>query len=90
MFDLNPIDVLKQREIKILPPHFVKTKVDDTDFFGGELFSWITTKLKGRYCFLRSPGVDSSGNLKSSMYVGFEDPKELTYFMLACPYLRRN
>jgi hypothetical protein len=90
MFNLNPIDVLKQREIKTLPPHFVKTKVDDADFFGGGIAAWIQTKLKGRFCILRAPGIDSSGNLKSSTYIGFEDHKEMTYFMLACPHLRRN
>lgn len=90
MFDLNPIDVLKQRELKTLPPHFSKIKISDADMFDGKIESWILTKLKGRYCILRTPAIDNDGNLKSSTFVGFEDQKELTYFMLACPHLRRN
>jgi hypothetical protein len=89
MFDLNPIDVLKQRKLKTLPPHFSKMKISDSELFEG-VEDWVKTKLKGRYCLVKSPGIDENGNLKSSTYVGFEQQKELTYFMLACPILRRN
>jgi hypothetical protein len=89
MFDLNPIDVLKQRKLKTLPPHFSKIKISDYEIFEG-VEEWVKTKLKGRYCLLKSPAIDQSGNLKSSIFLGFEDQKELTYFMLACPILRRN
>jgi hypothetical protein len=89
MFDLNPIDVLKQRKLKTLPSHFSKIKISESEIFEG-IEDWIKTKLKGRYCLVRSPSIDNSGNLKSTIFVGFEDQKELTYFMLACPNLRRN
>jgi hypothetical protein len=89
MFDLNPIDVLKQRKLKTLPPHFSKMKISEAELFEG-IEDWVKTKLKGRYCLVRSPRIDESGNLKSSTYIGFEQQKELTYFMLACPNLRRN
>lgn len=89
MFDLNPIDVLKQRKLKTLPPHFSKMKISDFELFEG-IEDWVKTKLKGRYCLVRSPSIDESGNLKSSTYIGFEQQKELTYFMLACPNLRRD
>mgnify|MGYP006294822263 CR=1 FL=1 len=90
MFELNPIDVLKQRVVKTMPPHFSKMKLSDADMFDGDLLAWIETKLKGRYCVSRSPSLDNDGRLKSSTFVAFEEQKELTYFMLACPYLRRN
>lgn len=89
MFDLNPIDVLKQRKLTTLPPHFSKTKISDFELFEG-VEDWIQSKLKGRYCIVRSPGIDNNGNLKTSMILGFEEQKELTYFMLACPILRRK
>jgi hypothetical protein len=90
MFNLNPIEVLKQREVKILPVHFSKSKISDSEFFEGDIEHWIKTKLKGRYCIVRSPSLENDGKLKSTTFVAFEDQKELTYFMLACPYLRRN
>ena len=90
MFDLNPIDVLKQRKVKTLPPHFSKVTVSDIELFEGDIQSWIENKLTGRYCVLRSPSIDKDGKLKSATFVAFEEQKELTYFMLACPHLRRN
>jgi hypothetical protein len=90
MFDLNPIDVLKQREVSSLPPHFSKIKISDSEFFEGDISTWIKTKLKGRYCIIRSPAIDKDEKLKSATFVAFEEQKELTYFMLACPYLRRT
>lgn len=89
MFDLNPIDILKQRKLKTLPPHFSKIRVSEMDLFEG-VEDWIQTKLKGRYCIVKYPSIDSTGNLKSISFIGLEDQKELTYFMLACPHLRRN
>lgn len=89
MFDLNPIDVLKQRKLKTLPPHFSKIKITEYEIFEGAE-DWVKTRLKGRYCVVKYPAIDQSGNLKSTTYLGFEDQKELTYFMLACPHLRRN
>lgn len=89
MFDLNPIDVLKQRKLKTMPPHFSKIKISDYEIFEG-IEDWIKLKLKGRYCLVKLPNIDQKGVLKSSHFVGFEDQKELTYFMLACPNLRRN
>ena len=90
MFDLNPIDVLKERELTTLPPHFSKIKITEEEFFGGEIYHWVKSKLKGRFSIARCPEIDSNGKLQSSTFIAFEDHKELTYFMLACPYLRRN
>ena len=94
MFNLNPIEVLKQRELTTLPPHFSKIKLSDAEYFdgdhNGDVHHWVKTKLTGRYCIVRSPAINSEGKVQSSTFVAFEDQKELTYFMLACPYLRRK
>jgi len=90
MFDLNPIDVLNLREVKTLPPHFSKIRISDSELFEGDIQRWVRTKLKGRFSIVRSPAIDKDGNLKSTTFMAFEDQKELTYFMLACPHLRRN
>lgn len=90
MIDLNPLDVLHSRKLDRMLPHFSKFKLSERDFFNSNLESWVKSKLKGRYCITDVPALDNSGNLKTSTHIGFEDEKELTYFMLACPYLRRN
>ena len=90
MFNLNPIDVLKQRELTTLPPHFVKVQISEGELIDSNLTNWIKTKLKGRYSVIRLPISGETGGIKSRTFAAFEDHKELTYFMLACPYLRRN
>lgn len=98
IFELNPIDVLKRRELKILPPHFLKIKLTDsisiklTDSISyiDEVQCWVKSRLKGRYCIIQTPLVNASGKIQSTTVVAFEDQKELTYFVLACPHLRRN
>lgn len=87
MLNLNPLDVLKKRELKILPPHFAKIAIDT---YEDKIHQWVKYRLKGRFCIVKIPSIDNTNRLRSSTFIGFEDQKELTYFMLACPYLRRN
>ncbi len=89
MFDLNPLDVLQQRKLKTIAPHFSSLAISDNEIFDG-IEDWVKLKLKGRYYIAKRPHIDKSGNLRSTHFIGFEDQKELTYFMLACPQLRRN
>jgi hypothetical protein len=90
MFDLNPLEVLHKRSLTHIPPHFVKTKVNTNELGFGSLEQWVRTRLKGRYAISQMPSIDNEGHLKTATFVAFEDQKELTYFMLACPHLRRN
>lgn len=90
MIDLNPLEILREREVKTLPPHFSKVKISNNDRYDKNILNWIRTKLSGRYCIVSYPAVDSDDKFKASTYVGLEEQKELTYFMLACQYLRRN
>jgi hypothetical protein len=89
-FNLNPLDVLGKRKLSFMPLHFVKVKISDLDFLHDEVTDWVESKLQGRFSISYEPSVDDNGKLKSSTFVGFEDQKELTYFLLACPYSRRN
>lgn len=89
MIDLNPLDVLKKRKMNFLPAHFVTAKVPESSVWDRSLETWVQGKLKGRYCILKSPAIDETGKLKSVSILGLEDQKEMTFFMLACPYTRR-
>ena len=91
MVELNPLNILNQRQLDTIPPHFAKIKVaDDVVLFDDKMIKWINTKLKNRFCVAKQPSVNTNGQLKLATFVGFEDQKELTYFMLACPYFRRK
>jgi len=90
MIEINALDVLKERKVDTAFPQFSKMKISDGEWHLNDIESWITNKLKGRFYLQKIPNVGSDGKLKASAFVGFEDHKELTYFMLACPYLRRK
>lgn len=90
MFDLNPLDVLGKRSLNFIPPHFAKLKINEMEKSNGDLERWIKSKLKGRYALAQVPALDTDQHLKKATFIAFEDQKELTYFMLACPYLRRT
>lgn len=90
MLKINALDILNLRQIDSVAPHFAKIKLADMDLFGADVETWIRSKLIGRFYIKRQPGISQDGKLKTATYVGFEDHKELTYFMLACPHIRRN
>ena len=92
MLNLNPLDILGQREVSTLPPHFAKMQLEGWDFLMDEnnIKQWIFHRLRGRFCIIKMPGYDSNDKLRSCTVVGFEDHKELTFFMLGCTYIRRN
>lgn len=88
----NQLDLLNERRLHFIPPHFAKNKVSEIDVYGsGEaMVSWIRAKLQGRFSVVKTPVISSNDKLKSEFFVAFEDHKELTYFILACPHIRRN
>lgn len=49
---------------------------------------WINEHLKGRYYIGKTVNVDSTNTITPALKVGFEEPKELSYFTLACPLLK--
>ena len=94
MIEFNPLNILGKREVSTMPPHFSKIKLEAKEMFyiDDERFqvrSWISSKLKGRFSIKKLPAVGTDGRMRSEYFIGFEDQKELTYFILACPYIRR-
>lgn len=89
MLELNALDVLKKRKLNFLPDHFHKVKLSLSENFF-EIENWIQVKLQHRYFFDKMTSAEKTGQIKISNFVAFEDEKELTYFLLACPFLRRN
>jgi len=89
MLEINELEVIGKRQLDYIPNHFSKIKIDDDVFFDSEIENWIKTRLKGRYTISNWPAINNNGQLKTAAFVAFEDTKELTYFMLACPFFRR-
>lgn len=92
MNDFNPLNLLRHREINFISPHFVKIKLEvvngSYDNYK-ELKKWVYDKLCGRFFIKSIPILDDFNKIKSQTYIGFEDHKELTYFILTCPFIRR-
>lgn len=84
---MNPLNALGVRELNHLPVHFVKTTISSYD--KDPIKNWVTQKLSGRFCILDTPTISDKNKLTSATTLAFENHQELTYFMLACPYLRR-
>lgn len=89
MLEINELDIVGGRYLDYIPKHFAKIKISDKDYFDSSIPEWISNRLKGRYAVGTIPSIDNQGRLKLTAYAAFEDQKELTYFMLACPHLRR-
>lgn len=88
--DLNPLEVLGVRQLNYMPPHFVKTALPDFTFWmDNEIVDWVRSKLKGRFALVKMPTAIDNKIISKEM-IGFEDAKEMTYFLLACPNLRRT
>jgi hypothetical protein len=89
--EYNNLDLLNERQLDFLPPHFSIFYIDDKIMFANKeiILNWIRTKLKGRFSLLKSVGIGSDQKSRSTFTVGFENPSELTYFIIACPFLRR-
>lgn len=90
MIKLEPLSILKARKLDFVPPHFSKISVDSTQWnFKETISEWIENKLSGRYSVILYPGIDKKTNKQKNLTViAFEEEKELTYFMLACPHIR--
>ena len=79
----NPLNYFKVRSTQYLPRHFEVLSLPISYNMESSIEKWIFENLKNRYYVSR----DIRG-VNSTIKVGFEDPKEASYFMLACPHLK--
>ena len=81
----NPNNIFKIRNPKVLPPHFEYADVEVLYNLESAIQEWIKDNLKGRFIVTKSANPSRSS---TALRIGFEDGKELSYLMLACPLLR--
>ena len=85
---VNPNDYFKVRRLKHLPPHLATIDLNQRYNLEGAIQNWIESKLKKRYFLGKTVGITTEEKIEQVLRVGFEDPKELSYFVLACPHLK--
>lgn len=85
----NPLNIFDKRRVEFLPEFFETVDMDRTYNLEESISKWITNNLKGRY-FVGARNIFDGSTIVNKVTVGFENQKELSYFMLACPLLKYN
>jgi len=87
---VNPLNVLGFRVLNRIPKHFKSVAVDIRHEDTQNLKRWIYNNLNSRFAIVNELMVIDSNSMIESMKIGFEDPREVTMFMLTCPYLEKK
>jgi len=85
---INPLNFFDIRKLEVPPPHFEYITIPIRYNLEESLSKWIDENLKGRYYIGKDISIDHENSLASVLKIGFEEPKELSYFNLACPHLK--
>ena len=86
----NALNFFEIRRSLLPPPYFEYILLPTRYNLEQSLVKWIELHLKGRFYVGKSVAVNGSNNIEQMTKVGFEEAKELSYFTLACPYLKYN
>tara|TARA_B100000925_G_scaffold223007_1_gene171613 strand:+ start:289 stop:567 length:279 start_codon:yes stop_codon:yes gene_type:complete len=81
-------DFFEIRRLKFQPPHLATIDLPHTYNMESAISKWIESNLKKRYFLKKAVGLTKENKIDTVLRAGFEDPKELSYFVLACPHLK--
>jgi hypothetical protein len=84
---INPLNVLDCREVLDPPPYFYYHYIDIKRYdLSDTIREWIYDNLKYRF-YIGETLVLENNQFKIKTKIGFEEPKELSFFLLACSHL---
>jgi len=86
---VNPLNIVGQRRLPYIPIHFEIIKISSIQEVE-KIDQWIYFNLNSRYCVSIVHGLDEKRKTVDVCEIGLEDPRELTMFSLACPYLNKR
>mgnify|MGYP000610117027 FL=1 len=84
----NPLNVFEVRQVKSAPPHFEYINLPMKYNLEDSLVKWIKQNLKNRFYISKNVALDDENKLTHVLTVGFEETKDMSFFMLACPHLK--
>ena len=84
----NPLNVFEVRQVKSALPHFEYVNLPMKYNLEESLIKWIKQHLRHRFYAGKNVSLDSENKLVQVLTVGFEETKDMSYFMLACPHLK--
>lgn len=86
----SALNFFELRRTKVPPPWFEYINIPMRYNLEASITKWITENLKGRFYVGKSVMLTDGGNIDTVLKIGFEEPKECSYFTLACPHLKYN
>lgn len=84
---INPLNVLGCREVQDPPPYFHYYYIDLKYNIVGSVKDWIYENLKHRF-YIGECLVLENNQYHTKIKIGFEEPKEASFFLLACSHLK--
>jgi hypothetical protein len=84
----NALNFFDIRRSKVYIPHYEYITIPYTYNIEESLNKWVRHNLKGKYFVVKALNINSNSQVENAIRIGFEDGKELAYFMLACPLLK--
>ena len=84
----NPLNVFLARRVKYPPPHFEYVNIPMTYNLEESIVKWVNVHLKNRFYVSKNVSLDNSNSIIPVITIGFEETKDMSYFMLACPHLK--
>ena len=84
----NPLNFFGIRQLKKPPRHFEYITIHVHYNVESAIAKWIEMHMKHRFYVGKTIGMNHEDKLSVFLKIGFEDPKELSYFTLACPHLK--
>ena len=88
--DPNALNFFEIRRVIVPPPHFEYIILPTRYNLANSLIKWIEQNAKGRFYVGKTISLSNDNHIESMTKIGFEEAKELSYFTLACPYLKYN
>lgn len=86
----NPLEFFKARRLTYLPSYFEVVDVKITYNIDTSIINWIKSNTKGRFYVGKGLSISNQNSVETVLKVGFENSKEASYFILACPHLKYN
>ena len=84
----NPLNVFKIQKVKSAVPNFEYVNLPIKYNLEDSLDKWINSHLRNRYYIGKQVTLDNENKLSQVITIGFEETKDMSYFMLACPHLK--
>ena len=90
--DPNYLNFFEIRRAEYPLPYFEFIQIPTKYNLEVTIAKWIQDNLKGRFYLGTALAVQckETKSIAKVLKIGFEDAKELSYFTLACPYLKYN